>query len=308
MDYLGQNIIAILIILYQNLKAVIMNRKIIFNHTKSLMLCIVFMFLTAQIGFAQSKLGRAEDSLNEKRDRGGTSSERNSSSFDDDDNPFVAAIAYYVAEAVLAVSYYTLIESPSEFESNSSLAGLTKYPYYSVNKGNYTYDLETEETSFFRAGISSRYISENNNLKGMHLNLDMRFLKRLGVEVDYMQLWEDNPNFGKDNLAIFSLLAQYHRVRTQKFDVKWGVGTSYVAGNVNQFGFAYGLGSELFFSKPLSLEINFNQTFINTETINKFNGLLNYHVDRYKFTGGYEHLRIGNQNFSMVSVGVGVFF
>jgi hypothetical protein len=54
--------------------------------------------------------------------------------------------------------------------------------------------------------------------------------------------------------------------------------------------------------------MNFNQTFINSETINKFNVLFNYHMNRYKLTGGYDQLKIGTQQFTSLTLGVGVFF
>jgi len=47
---------------------------------------------------------------------------------------------------------------------------------------------------------------------------------------------------------------------------------------------------------------------INNETVNKFNALLNYHKKRYKFSGGYEHLKIGSQDFSTITLGVGLSF
>ncbi len=58
-------------------------------------------------------------------------------------------------------------------------------------------------------------------------------------------------------------MAKYNRVRTERFNAWWGLGTAYVDGDVNELGFTYGLGAELFFIKPLSVESNFNQTLIN---------------------------------------------
>ncbi|RED49991.1 outer membrane beta-barrel protein [Seonamhaeicola aphaedonensis] len=273
---------------------------------KKVTCCFLLMFFLSAQSYSQTKLGKAEGSLKDNDQKVSRSSNNHHDS--DYDDSFVAVIAYYAAEAVLSVSYYTLIESPFEYGNHASTAGITKRPYYTLNKGNYNFSPNEEEINFFRADLSGYYISENNNLKGMHLNLDMRFLKRMGAELDYLQLWENNPNFGKDHLALYSLLAKYYRVRTEKFDLYWGLGTTYVDGSVDEFGFTYGLGAELFFAKPMSLEVNFSQTYINSQTINKFNGLLNYHVKQYKVMGGYEHLKIGSQDFSMITLGIGVFF
>ncbi len=270
---------------------------------KQFIICLVFVGFITNISYSQTKIRRAESSLNR---------DRSTSSDDDDDDSddvglFEGFFAEIFAEAFLYITYYALIESPAEVENINSQAPITKYPYYNTSKGNYTYDYD-ENYSTFRTEFASRYVSESNALKGMNLSLDMRFAKRVGVELGYRQLWEKNSNLGNDNLALYNLLLKYFRVRTEKFELWWGIGTTYVAGNVNQFGFTYGVGSELFFAKPLSMEINFDQTLINSETVNKFNALLNYHIKQYKVIGGYDHLKIGTQKFSSVTLGVGVIF
>ncbi|MFL1012515.1 hypothetical protein [Flavisericum labens] len=259
--------------------------------------------------FSQSKIGKAEESVkNGESDSENPKSEYSNSEINtDDDIGFLTEIiGGFFIQVFTYTAYALAIESPFELEGKASHAFITKYPYYNSNKGNYDYTW-SEDISIFRTDLSGRYISENNRLKGTHLNLEMRFLKRVSLEADYLQLWENNPNFGTDNLAIYSMIAKYHRVRTEKFDAWWGLGASYIDGTVNEFGFTYGLGAEWFFAKPLSAEIKFNQTLINSETVNKFNGLLNYHHNQYKFTGGYERLKIGSQGFSMITLGVGIY-
>ncbi len=280
---------------------------------KNSILFFGFVLLIGFSSYAQSKIGRAEESLKKKEtstkhsktsySEGGNNSDSESSFFAETFGDlfleiFVQAFAYTV--------YGVAIESPFEKGHQASNAYLSKYPYHNLSTGNYTYKWN-EDTPIFRTSLSARYISENSRLKGSQLNIDMRFLKRLGLEFDYLQLWENNPNFGNDNLAIYTALAKYHRVRTEKFNAWWGLGTAYIDGAVDNFGFTYGLGTELFFVKPISIEANFNQTFINDNTFNKFNGLINYHLNTYKLIFGYQHLRIGNQNFSTVTLGAGIF-
>ena len=277
---------------------------------KNTILYFSIIFFIGFTTYGQSKIKKAEESLKQKEkiNKNLTFSYGDSENDNDSEGDFLTEVigGFFVQIFVYTV-YAVAIESPFETNNKASKAYLNKAPYYTAKKGNYTYGWN-ENTPIFRSEFSGRYIFENSRLKGAHLNLDMRFLKRLGLEVDYLQLWENNPNFGTDNLAIYTALAKYYRVRTEKFDAWWGLGTSYVDGTVNQFGFSYGLGAELFFAKPLSLELNFNQTLMNNETINKFTGLLNYYETRYKFSGGYEHLKIGNQKFSTLTLGVGVFF
>ncbi|QFZ54026.1 hypothetical protein FEZ18_03995 [Oceanihabitans sp. IOP_32] len=270
---------------------------------------ILIVFNTAVEG--QSKIKKAEESLilPEKSSLSSTleytasethkTSESGGFFTDFVGDVFVQIFAYTV--------YAAAFESPFEMDNKASRAFLTTAPYYQSKKGHYTYTSD-KNTPIFRSVFSGRYISENSRLKGLNLNLNMRFLKRWSAQLNYLQLWENNPNFGYDNLGVYMALAKYHRVRTEKFDAWWGLGASYVDGRVNNLGFTYGLGAELFFAKPLSVEANFNQAFINKETVNTFRGLLNYHLKRYKFIGGYEHLKIGNQKFSNVTLGLGVFF
>ena len=192
-------------------------------------------------------------------------------------------------------------------EHKSSNALLTKHPYTNTNTGNYSYTWN-EDSKTFTTSISNRFIFETNRVYGNHLNVNMRFLKRFGLEIDYLQLWEENTNFDNNTLAIYTVLAKYNRVRTERFNAYWGLGAAYVDGDVDELGFTYGLGAELFFMKPFSIESNFNQTLINSNSIDKFNALLNYHRKQYKFTLGYEHLKIGDVGISNFTAGVGVSF
>ncbi|WP_339915937.1 hypothetical protein [Yeosuana marina] len=280
---------------------------------KNSILYFGFILLIGFSSHAQSKIGKAEESL--KKNETSTKNSKTSYSEGENNNDsegsfFTEVFGGLFVEVFVQAFAYTVygiaIESPFEQGHQASNAYLSKYPYYKLNTGNYTYEWN-EDTPIFRTSLSARYISENSRLKGSQLNLDMRFLKRVELELDYLQLWEHNPNFGNDNLAIYTALAKYHRVRTEKFDAWWGLGTSYIDGSLDRFGFAYGLGAELFFAKPISLEANFNQTFINDDTVNKLNGLINYHLNTYKLIFGYQHLRIGNQNFSTVTLGAGIF-
>lgn len=272
-------------------------------------LSILFaLFVT--FSFSQSKIKKAEESLKKNKNTSikttSTTSRHKTSSYTDGgflENTF----GRFFAELFLYTTYGTLIESPFEGNDPNRKASLTKHPYFNSNNGNYTYK-KNESFAIGRTTISSRYFFENSRIDGNHLNIDIRFFNRLALEVNYLQLWENNTNFGNHSLAIYTSLIKYHRVRSQKFDAWWGLGASYTDGNIDELGFTYGLGAEVFLGKPISLESNFNQTLINNETINKFNGFLNYYISQYKIIGGYESLKIGSQKFSNITFGLGVSF
>lgn len=273
---------------------------------------ILFLFLTICIckNYGQGKIDKAEKSLKKTEKSSGNKNYKStySNNTDDFEGNFLTDIIGGVFIQVFAYTAYGIaFESPFEVNNKSNNAILTAYPYKNKNTGNYSYDWN-EDSEIFTTTISSRFIFETNKVYGNHLNIDMRFLQRLGLEFDYLQLWEENTNFGNNALAIYTVLAKYHRVRTERFNAWWGLGAAYVDGSIDELGFTYALGAELFFKKPFSIESNFNQTFINDNSINKFNGLLNYHRKQYKFSLGYEYLKIGDIRFSNFTTGFGVSF
>ena len=275
---------------------------------QKLRLLVIFIFIF-NIGFTQSKIEKAEESLKQKDNSdSNVKFEDNDSYSTDTDTTFLEeTIGNLFIEIFAYTVYGILVESPFEKGSLSSSAILTKYPYFNSNNGNYNYGWN-ENSVVGRTSISSRYVLENSRIQGNHLNFDFHFYNKIGLELDYLQLWENSPNWGENSLALYKMLFKYHRVRTKHFNGWWGIGGTYVDGTVNQWGFTYALGMELFLGKPISIESNFHQILINEQTINTFNGLVNYHINQYKLSGGYEHLRIGSQNFSTISIGLGVCF
>ncbi|MEP1490536.1 MAG: hypothetical protein ABJK28_19105 [Algibacter sp.] len=272
----------------------------------------LFLFLTVFFykSYGQGKIDKAEDRI-KKTEKTSNSSYSKSTYINNTNNSegdfFTDIIGGLFIQIFAYTAYGIAFESPFETDHKGSHAFLTKHPYKNTTTGNYSYDWN-EDTEIFTTTITNQFIFETNKIYGNHLNVDMKFLKRLGVELDYLQLWEENTNFGNDALAIYTVLAKYNRVRTERFNAWWGLGAAYVDGGVNELGFTYGLGAELFFIKPFSMESNFNQTLINDNSINTFNALLNYHRKQYKFTLGYEHLKIGGVGFSTFTTGVGVSF
>ncbi len=280
----------------------------------SRLLLITTCVFISNLCISQSKLERAKESLKKQENSINASTKNIGNNKNDEEEEkslakqlFAETFGRLLVNIFAYTAYGILVEAPFEKDSPNSRAILTKQPYLNPSSGNYTYEWGNNST-IGRTAISSRYIFENSNLSGNHLNIDMRFYNRLAVEIDYLQLWENNPNFGYNTLAIYTGLVKYHRIRTKRFDGWWGIGASYVDGSVDDFGFSFGLGTEIFIGNPISLESNFNHTLINNSTLGKFNALINYYVKHYKFNGGYEYLKIGNQSFSTVSVGLGINF
>lgn len=279
---------------------------------KHIVVCF-FLVIFFSKNYGQGKIDKAEESLKKNERTEKTSSNKSSKSFytsniTDFEGHFLTHLVGGLFIQLFAYTAYGIvIESPFEMAHKANKAVLTPYPYKNSNRGNYSYEWN-DDSEIFTTTISNLFVFENNKVYGNHLNMDMRFLKRIGLELDYLQLWEENPNFGNNALAIYTVLAKYNRVRTEKFNAWWGLGTAYIDGDIDQLGFTYALGAELFFIKPFSIESNFNQTFINGNAINKFNALLNYHKKHYEVSLGYENLKLGDISFSNFATGFGISF
>jgi len=275
---------------------------------KQWMLFFLILISLNSVSYSQGKIKKAEESLKKIEKTENTISNPNYDDNNNSEGDFLTEVVGGLFFQIFAYSAYGIaFESPFETEHKGSTAILNKHPYTNTNTGNYSYNWN-ENSEIFTTTISNHFIFETNKIYGNHLNANMKFLKRLGLEIDYLQLWEETTNSGNDALAIYTVLAKYQRVRTEHFNSWWGLGVAYVDGNINELGFTYGLGAEFFFIRPFSLESNFNQTLINDNSINKFNALLNYHRKQYKFILGYEHLKIGDVGFSNVTGGLGFFF
>ncbi len=273
--------------------------------------CFFIFLLLFQYSFCQGKLNKAEESLKKSIeqinwDDNSSNSSGSYNSYSENDNPLFLAFGRLLVEVGLYVTYYTLVETPAERERAGSTAFITKHPYFNSKKGNYSYEWG-QDTQLLSTTFRNNFIVENSKLYGNHLTAELRFFKRMSLEADYLQLWERNTFFGDNSLAVFTILAKYHRIRTERFNAYWGIGASYIAGEVKELGFTYGLGAEYFFAKPMSIEANFNQSSFNYNTSTKFNALLNYHINQFKLSGGYESFSIGDVNFSTFSIGMGIF-
>lgn len=256
---------------------------------------------------AQGKLDKAEKSLQNKETEKKDRSQVRKRYQDDSDHHYLHDIDAYgwLFEVGVIASYGILVETDWERQYSGNFASISSYPYADAKKGNYSYATE-EKTTKFRTDLSARYVYESSKLHGAHLNANFWFWKRAGVELNYLQLWEDNVFFGNNGLGIGTVLLKYHRVRTQRFNAWWGAGASYVLGEVKEFGFTYGAGFEFFPVQPISLSSDFNHTFLNKNTLLKWNGMLHYHIGNYAIGGGYEYQKIGDQHFSTITAGLKV--
>ncbi len=270
------------------------------------LLVILILIFTITCFSQEGKLEKAKKSLTEETYTD-TGYEQSTSSgtrenFISSGNIFIdiiGTIAFYL-------TYGILIESPMEMNTKMHGAEISQYPYKVENSGNYLY---TDSTNYnlTRFDISNNFLIENKYLYGNDLAVDFRFLKRMGIEVDYLQLFEKVENM-TDKLSVFSAMVNYHRVRTQRLDIWFGLGAMYVGNTVKKTGFSYGVGGDWFIKKPISLLVSYKGSIINQKPVNKTKVLLKLHLKNFHVSSGYQHFTLGVTDINAFSLGVGASF
>lgn len=284
-----------------------MKLKLTKMYKKSIIAGLLICIISFQ-GFSQDgKLNKAKESLKSTSSSSNTSSSstsksKRSSNSNDSDSIFGGFFAQIFIKLFAYSAYGVAIESPFEKEGRMHDAEIAHYPYELASQGNFIYT-DSINYNVTRFDVYNRFLVENKNLYGNNLGVDFRFLRRFSLNVDYVYFAE-KVNGKKDNFNMFSALLKYHRIRTQRFDVWFGLGATHVANNVNETGFTFGFGGELFIKKPISLLASHKWVSINNQSIRNTKLLLKYHIKNYRFSSGYEHYKLGVSKINTFSFGV----
>ncbi len=186
---------------------------------------------------------------------------------------------------------------------------LTKYPYYKWCNGNYENDTLKFAHNRGRIDMENKFLFSNTDLIGNHLKVKARPFQYLYFQGDYFQITAyNNRSKSYDNLPLFNLNFCYDRVRTEYFNMGWTIGVNYAGSDVKRAGFAYGLNAEGFIFKNVSLSGAARWSSINREPVNASELSFRYHLKRYFFTVGYEHLKIASPAYDFAGIGAGVYF
>jgi hypothetical protein len=274
---------------------------------KKVFIAFVLVFSFNTFIFSQNgKLNNGKESLKTTKSTSeGTKTLKTTSSKSataNNSNPFARILWSLAAYTVYGVA----VESPWEMNGRMHDAEISTYPYKNGNSGNYIY---TDSTNYnmTRFDITNSFVIENKNLYGNNFGVNFRFLKRFALDVDYLFLTE-KVNENNDSFSLYSALLKYYRVRTQKLDAWFGLGIMHVGSDVNKSGFGIGVGAEWFFVEPISAHFSHKFTSINSESVNKTQILLKYHLKNYHISSGYESFNIGVSKINTFSIGVGASF
>ena len=264
------------------------------------------LILMNMAAFAQDgKLHTAKEKLKEKpvqTQTAGTTHTNRRAGYKEE-KPF----RHLVTAIAVNLTYGVLVESIFERNTEMHYAEIARYPYQSKKVGDFVY-IQSDSTKYAlsRFDISNHFLYENTHLYGNDFTALFRFAKRFDIAVEYLQFIEKTSS-GTEGIAVFSGLVNYHRVRTQKLDVWFGLGTAYVANDVHKWGLAYHVGAAYFIQKPISLEAIFKGSSIQQESLNQYRVSLNYHIKKLALSGGYAHFDLAGSRINTLVLGMKTF-
>ncbi|WP_075603471.1 hypothetical protein [Saccharicrinis aurantiacus] len=276
----------------------------------------VSLLIVCAIGFnvsAQSKLKTSKDQVEQGSQSSSSQSPivyeqhsggSGSSFFDEEysDNFF----ADLFVKAVAGVVYVSTVGLyGKEYHLHNSI---TKYPYIDFKTGNYISAIDGSDlVQKARIDIHNSFFANTESIYGNHLNVKFRPTKYLYIKADYRELLEVLPDRGNEHLSLFHATLAYDRIRFPIFNLGYSLGADYIASGVNKWGFTYGFNLESFAINNVSIYSEFLWSKINTQNVNTIELRASYHIKRWKFSLGYEHLRIANPQYNLFSCGFGVY-
>lgn len=244
--------------------------------------------------FSQGKLEKAKESLSEKgvlENVETESSNKRNLHRDKNNHSFFVGII----EDIAFYAFYGAVFGNSEYRT------FTPHPYFQNLKGEYvSLNLVNDKKSLFKLEVNQLF---NKNINALEFNASLRVIPILGIEGSYLKFSESTIH-GKDYFDMASIMANYYRIREQQITVWWGIGTTYVGNSINDWGFSYNIGGEIFPLKPISLHLSYKQTFINVSSINTTKFHVKYHINHLGFYTGYHANVLGSETVNGLVIGV----
>lgn len=264
-------------------------------------LLIVALLLFPFWGMAQNKLEQSKSDVRTSKSSSSSSSSSSKSSSGDDDLGLSL-----LEEIAFAVFGFTTIGSYSNEEHLHN--SVSEYPFRYEGVGNYIQLREGENPKFHRIDIENHFIYESSMLFGNHLNIKYRPFQYFFVKTEYFELLEFNKRQNtNNNLSLFYFTLAYDRVRSERFNLGWRIGASYIANEVQKTGFVLGVDAEYFAMRKFSFLTSFKWSLINETLINALEIKGRFHRKNYFFSFGLEHLKIGKPTYNFITFGAGIY-
>jgi hypothetical protein len=278
---------------------------------KNIKAIIVLLLLQAvSMGvFSQDKILKSKQEVLKGSKSSGSQRQHSSSSGSASwgNEMFGNAFAEVVVQGLLFVTYYAAIGNYIGEEHLHN--NLTRYPYCNTFSGNYvSTDSDPASSKILRFDFEALFLYSNRDLLGNHLKLKIRPVKYFYLQGDFFQFTENSTiNRNQSTLSLFNFNLCYDRIRFENFNLGWTLGASYLGNNVRKAGFSYGLNTDIFISKNVSLFSSMKWSSINNAPVNELEFQCRYHRRNYFFTVGYEHLKIAAPTYDFISAGGGFY-
>lgn len=274
-------------------------------------LIYISLFFVLSISLSgQSKIRSAKENLSDKQGisiseefstEEPSSYSSSSSLWSSYDNPLWGILF----QLSIGLAYYAAFETPAEQQSPMYNATLSPYPFHQGAKGDYLYRNQ-DNYVLWRVEGSNYYFPEKGRFYSNDLNIKFRIGNRFAINTNYLHFWEKLLS-GNEKLDMISATAQYYRVRTQRVALHWGIGASYIANDIKQWGFALDVGNEIFF-KPFSIYTDFRGNFFRNSDILLFSIGPKFYYRNYHFGIKYQYIDLARNKASGISFGIGAMF
>ncbi|WP_420574815.1 hypothetical protein [Kordia sp.] len=257
-------------------------------------LSIVLLLCMCHLSNAQGKLNRAKEDLSTKSSTSSSSSSSSSNNNDnDDDDDSIDFLGNVFGEIIYRMTIGILFGAMEE-------RYFYKYPYSDGSHGEYAFPDENVPLKQVQLMVSNTFFTSGKEFYGNNLKLNLRFVL-LGIEANHLHFFEKNPEV---ELGVSSVMINYYRVRGQNVTAYWGAGATHVGNGVDETGFAYQVGVDVYLNKPFSIGTSWKQSFINSASINEFRLLARYHLKRFSLQGGFNHYKLGSVSVNALSAGI----
>ena len=260
--------------------------------SKITLACLLICF-TYNFSNAQGKLNRAKEDLSENSSSSSSSSSSWSNDDDDGDDGGCFLCGFFVEIAYHATIGILIGEMESRY--------FYEYPYSDGSHGEYAYPEDDVPVKNGQLIISNTFFTSGKEFYGNDIKLNYRFVPLVGIEASHLHFFEENP---KNELGASSFMINYYRVREQYVTAFWGVGATYVGNGVDEIGFAYQVGVDVYLQQPISISALWKQSLINDSSINELKLHARYHLKRLSIHGGYNHYKLGSVSINALGAGI----
>lgn len=185
---------------------------------------------------------------------------------------------------------------------------VSKYPYRNGIDGNYTRSDSANMHKGIRLDIEDHFLSSGKDLYGNHLKAKLRPFHLFYFQTEMFQLFEYDKMLNRyDNLQLYNVDFCYDRLRSQHINLGFTMGVNYIANDVKKGGFAFGLNTEFFVTKPVSLYACVKWSSVNGNPVNTIELKGKYHIKNFFISAGYQYLKIASPSYRFLSVGLGIY-